>query len=252
MKSESEVPSGAIPSPNIWEHTSTYELENSAADPHGYLWAAMQKACGPGDWRGRDVLDLGCGTGFHLPLFAERAHQVIGVEPHPELVNLARRRVKKLTNVAVYQGLAQEIPLPAKSVDVVHARWAYFFGPGSEAGLAEISRVLRRGGTALIIDNDATTSTFGRWFSRGYPMVEPVAVETFFSLHGFRRVPVEMGWRFETHQDFEDVLRIEFTPELAAEFIAEYDAIHNLNASGRTPVGGIVVDYAVNLWVKQF
>ena len=25
------------------------------------------------DWSGRDVLDLGCGTGFHLPRFASAA-----------------------------------------------------------------------------------------------------------------------------------------------------------------------------------
>ena len=41
-------------------------------------------------------------------------------------------------------------PLPDASVDVVHARWAYFFGPGCEPGLAELDRVVRRGGTALV------------------------------------------------------------------------------------------------------
>ena len=32
---------GAVPSPNIWHHTATYELENRAADPDGRLEAAM-------------------------------------------------------------------------------------------------------------------------------------------------------------------------------------------------------------------
>ena len=44
---------------------------------------------------------------------------------------------------------------PDASVDVVHARWAYFFGPGCEPGLRELARVLRRGGAAFVIDNDA-------------------------------------------------------------------------------------------------
>ena len=47
------------------------------------------------DWAGRDVLDLGCGTGFHLPRFAETARTVVGVEPHPDLVALARRRTRR-------------------------------------------------------------------------------------------------------------------------------------------------------------
>ena len=152
------LPEGTRPSPNIWHHTSTYEIENHAVDPDGRLWSAMSALA---DWAGRDVLDLGCGTGFHLPRFAETAATVTGVEPHPDLVALARRRTRRLPSVTVHQGTAQALPLPEASVDVVHARWAYFFGPGCEPGLAELDRVVRRGGVALVIDNDPTRSTFG-------------------------------------------------------------------------------------------
>ena len=76
------MPRGAIPSPNIWRTPATYELENRAADPDGRLWSAMSATA---DWSGRTVLDVGCGAGFHLPLFAERAGRVVGVEPHPDL-----------------------------------------------------------------------------------------------------------------------------------------------------------------------
>ena len=69
----------------------------------------------------------------------------------------------------MHQGTAQAIPLPDASVDVVHARWAYFFGPGCEPGLAELDRVVRRGGTAFVIDNDASRSTFGGWFRQRLP-----------------------------------------------------------------------------------
>ena len=63
------VAPGRGPSPNIWHHTATYEVENRAVDPDGRLWSAMRVAAPTG--RGRDVLDLGCGTGFHLPRFAD-------------------------------------------------------------------------------------------------------------------------------------------------------------------------------------
>src|SRR5205085_11124668 len=182
---------GAVPSPNIWQHTATYEIENRAADPDGRLWAAMAaRVC----WRGRTVLDLGCGSGFHLSRFAEDAATVIGVDPHPGLVRLAQRRTRRLPTVDVRLGTAQEIPLPDASVDVVHVRWAYFFGPGCEPGLAELDRVVRRGGTAYVIDNDPTRSTFGSWFRRGYPEVDPPAVERFWSLRGWTRTPVDMRW----------------------------------------------------------
>jgi SAM-dependent methyltransferase len=229
-------PRGAVPSPNIWQHTATYELENHAADPDGRLWAAMEARA---SWRGRTLLDLGCGSGFHLPRFAGTAAQVIGVEPHPGLVRLAQRRTRDLPAVAVHQGTAQEIPLPDASVDVVHVRWAYFFGPGCEPGLAELDRVVRRGGTALIIDNDGSRSTFGSWFRRGYPhLADPAAIERFWSQRGWTRTPVDMGWRFETRADLEAVVRIEFGHEVAEEIVRSHD--------------GLEVDYAVNLWSRDF
>jgi ubiquinone/menaquinone biosynthesis C-methylase UbiE len=224
-----------VPSPNIWHHTATYELENAAADPEGRIEATMRSVA---DWSGRTFLDLGCGTGFHLPRWAEDAAQVVGVEPHPPLVALARRRVRRLPHVTVAAGTAQAVPLPDASVDVVQARWAYFFGPGCEPGLRELDRVVRRGGTAFVIDNDATRSTFGAWFRRGYPAVDPHAVERFWSQHGWTRIPVDMRWSFDSRDDLEAVARIELSPEVAQEVLATHE--------------GLEVDYAVNVWWKGY
>jgi SAM-dependent methyltransferase len=229
------VPVGARPSPNIWHHPATYEIENRAADPGGRLEAAMAAIH---DWTGRTVLDIGCGTGFHLPRFAERAARVTGVEPHPDLAALARRRTRRLGNVSVSQGVAQALPVADASVDVAHARWAYFLGPGCEPGLAELARVVRRGGTAFVIDNDPTRSTFGAWFRRGYPSVDPGEVERFWARHGWTRTPVDIGWRFGSRADLESVVRIEFAPEVADEILAGFS--------------GTEVDYAVNLWSRTF
>ncbi|WP_183094264.1 class I SAM-dependent methyltransferase [Nocardioides stalactiti] len=227
---------GAVPSPNIWHHTATYEVENRAADPDGRLWAAMESQA---SWRDRTVLDLGCGTGFHLPSFAATAARVVGVEPHPALVRLAQRRTRSLSTVEVVVGTAQQIPLPDASVDVVHVRWAYFFGPGCEPGLAELDRVVRRGGTAMVIDNDGGRSTFGAWFRRGYPhLPAPDDIERFWSARGWTRTPVDMGWRFESRADLEAVVRIELKPEVADEVLREH--------------AGLEVDYAVNLWTRHF
>lgn len=223
------------PSPNIWNTPELYELENRAADPHGRIPAVMREI---GDWAGRTVLDVGCGSGFHLPLWAEGAAQVVGVEPHPPLVALARRRTRLLPHVRVLEGGAQALPLPDASVDVVHARWAYFFGPGCEPGLRELDRVVRRGGTAFVIDNDPTRSTFGRWFRRGFPEVDPEVVERFWSMHGWQRRPVDMGWSFSSREDLESVVRIELPPEAAEEALASHT--------------GTEVDYAVNLWWRDY
>jgi SAM-dependent methyltransferase len=238
---------GAVPSPNIWRHPDVYETENRAADPDGRLRVAMLAIR---DWAGQAVLDLGCGTGFHLPMFAETAAFVVGVEPNDRLVDIARRRCRQLPGVEVRQGAAQRLPLPDASIDVVQVRWAYFFGPGCEPGLRELDRVVRRGGTAFVIDNDATRSTFGRWFRQAKPRYDPAAVERFWSANGWTRVPVDMGWRFTTWSDFEAVVRIEFDPGSADRILAEHRAaVARRTAADRSEVS---VDYAVNLWHRAY
>ncbi len=229
-------------SPNIWRHPDVYEIENRAADPHGALLAAMRAVR---DWTGQVVADVGCGTGFHLPLFAETAAAVVGVEPNGRLADLARRRCRRLPHVEVRQGSAQRLPLPDASVDVLHARWAYFFGPGCEPGLRELARVVRRGGTAFVIDNDATRSTFGRWFRQAKPGYDPVTVERFWSANGWTRTSVDMGWRFASWTDFESVVRIEFDPDNADRIVASRRGVAG------TP-SEVLVDYAVNLWHRTY
>jgi SAM-dependent methyltransferase len=229
------IADGGIPSPNIWRYPATYELENQAVDPDGVIEPAMRAIR---DWAGADVLDIGCGTGFHLPTFAATAASVVGVEPHGALVDAARRRTRGLHNVVVRQGTAQRLPVADASVDVMHARWAYFFGPGCEPGLAELDRVMRRGGTAFVIDNDAGRSTFGRWFAEAYPKIKAPEVERFWTSRGWQRTQLDMGWRFERRSDLEAVVRIEFTPEVAERIIAGHR--------------GAEVDYAINLWSRHF
>ncbi len=227
-----------MPSPNIWRHPATYELENRAFDPDGRVEAAMR---GLADWSGRHLLDLGCGAGHHLPRWAADAAAVTGVEPHPDLVVLARRRLRAMgeagRRVTVLPGTAQAVPLPDSCVDVVQARWAYFFGPGCEPGLVELDRVLRRGGTAFVLDNDASRSTFGGWFRRAFPRVDPDAVSAFWSRHGWERVPLAVRWAFARREDLEAVVGIELDPATAAAVLAEHQ--------------GTEVDYAVNLWWKR-
>ena len=229
---------GAVPSPNIWHHPQTYEIENRAVDPDGAIEAAMRSVA---SWQDCDFLDLGCGTGFHLPRWAVDARSVLGVEPHPDLAAVAVRRTARLPQVSVRVGTAQRIPSPDASVDVAQARWAYFFGPGCEPGLADLERVMRRGGTAFVVDNDARRSTFGGWFRRGYPKVEPEEVERFWSRHGWQRIGVDTVWRFELRADLEAVVRIELPGEVAEAVLREHGS-----------ADGLEVDYAVNVWWRRY
>lgn len=209
------IAKGAIPSPNIWNTPQIYEVENRAVDQEGVADAAMRAVR---SWANATVLDIGCGTGYHLPSYAAEAAAVIGIEPHPDLAALARRRAPDAT---VHTATAQDLPLPDASVDIAIARWAYFFGPGCEPGLRELSRVMRRGGVAFVIDLDATRGSFGHWFQQTVPTYSPRTVEAFWSAQGWQRKELDLRMTFERRADLEAVLRIEFTPRVAAQAIAQ-------------------------------
>ncbi|WP_244328431.1 class I SAM-dependent methyltransferase [Yimella sp. cx-51] len=221
----------AIPSPNIWNHPEVYEIENRGVDPDGAIWEAMRSVT---DWAGKRVLDIGCGTGFHLPLLAETAADVIGVEPHEPLVRTAQQRVAGMPTVDVRLGRAEMLPVEEASVDVMHNRWAYFFGRGCEPGLAELDRVMAPGGVAFVVDNDASRSRFGQWFRQALPTYDPVSIERFWDQQGWEKIPVMMRWQFASRADFEAVVAIEFDAQNTARILAEHE--------------GTGVDYAV--WVR--
>jgi hypothetical protein len=57
------------PAPNQGARPDLYELENRAIDPDGVVLAAMRELA---PWVNRTLVDLGCGSGYWLPLDRER------------------------------------------------------------------------------------------------------------------------------------------------------------------------------------
>lgn len=95
----------AAAAPNIQQAPDTYEIENCAADPDRFIETAMATIA---PWDGKLVLDLGAGTGFHIPRFHESAAHVFAVEPHDpsRLRAMARAAASGLTRTSIMTGSA--------------------------------------------------------------------------------------------------------------------------------------------------
>jgi SAM-dependent methyltransferase len=214
---------GVHGAPNIQSAPEIYELENRAADPEGLIEAAMWRIA---PWDGKVFLDLGAGTGFHLARWHSQAAHVFAIEPHAQSRLAAMRRVSEqgLVNTSVLNGSAERTPLRDHAVDIVHARFAYFFGPGGEAGLAELERIVRREGAAFIIDNDLRSGTFAQWLRQSphAPQPDPDTVEGFWASHGFSLERIASEWRFDPRASLEAVVRLEFGEALAERLLAEH------------------------------
>lgn len=203
-----------------------YDIENAAMDRQDVLWDALQ---GQAPWQDRVILDLGCGSGFWLPRY-EDAAQVIGVEPDTKLLDLARGRPG---DARVLHGSAEHIPLPDESVDVVHARFAYFFphkGFDPTPGLAEVGRVLKSDGKLIVIDNDTEAGEFAQLL-KASPWAATQGQDTYardwWARRGADTRPVMSSWMFDSRADLEAVLHLEFPDDVASDWLqANPDRTH--------------------------
>ena len=213
------------PAPNQGARPDLYELENQAIDPDGRVLAAM-RARAP--WTGKTLVDLGCGSGYWLPGYAAQAGAVIGIEPDPALLPLAAARDPR---VRVLPGSAEHLPLGDASVDVVHARFAYFWPPGCAAGLAEVLRVLKPGGTLVVVDNDQRAGEFAELLraAANTALGQADTTDAWWAARGASRTEVMSRWQFSSRNDFEAVLRLEFPADVADAWLADHPGAFGLS-----------------------
>ncbi len=101
-----------------------------------------------------DLLDIGTGTGRMLEVFGPRVERALGLDLSREMLAVARVNLERarLRNCSIRQGDMYQLPLPGASFDavVIHQVLHYAERPGQV--VAEAARVLRPGGTLVIVD----------------------------------------------------------------------------------------------------
>lgn len=124
------------------DFSTAYERERH----HGYhaLLDELELAIALPYARGREALEVGCGTGLILERVAAQASHATGVDLSPGMLELARKR-----GLDVHEASATALPFKDASFDVVYSFKVLAHVPEIERALAEMARVCRPGGHVL-------------------------------------------------------------------------------------------------------
>jgi SAM-dependent methyltransferase len=101
-------------------------------------------------WRGRAVLDVGCGAGVEVVRFARAGARTFGVDLSEQAVGLTKLNVAQQhlrASLSVADGEA--LPFPDNSFDYIFAHGVVQYAATDARVVAECHRVLKRGGVVL-------------------------------------------------------------------------------------------------------
>lgn len=124
------------------------------------------------------VLEIGIGSGLNLPYYdPARLQEVIGLDPSAELRRQAERAAARVSFPVSFLGLeAEQIPLPAASIDTVLVTYTLCTIPDVEAALREMRRVLKPEGRLLFCEHGrAPDPKVARWQDRLTPVWRRIA-----------------------------------------------------------------------------
>lgn len=128
------------------DFATRYEDERGGRRPGGYhdliddLEVGIVRQYGAG----KDVLEVGCGTGLLLARFASFARSAKGVDLSPGMLEHARQR-----GLEVLEASATELPFPDGSFDIACSFKVLAHVPDIHKAIAEMVRVVRPGGYVL-------------------------------------------------------------------------------------------------------
>ncbi|HTK29499.1 MAG TPA: class I SAM-dependent methyltransferase [Vicinamibacterales bacterium] len=101
-------------------------------------------------YRGRSVLDIGCGAAVDLARFARGGADVTGVDLAPSAIALARANFEQQGLTGRFEVAdGEQLPFPDAVFDLVYAHGVVQYTASPEQLVREARRVLKPGGTAI-------------------------------------------------------------------------------------------------------
>lgn len=182
----------------------TRRFFNTIAPDWGALRREVLGGCDPADLiravmpRVATAADLGCGPGDLLPVLAERADTVIGVDSSPTMLGLAERRVAG-TSAGVRMGELEHLPMADGEADFAVMCLALHHLADPAVAVAEARRVLAAAGQLVIVDflphrDESMRRRFGdRWLGFSRRQLEEWLDGAGFAVASWSEHPVNKG-----------------------------------------------------------
>lgn len=104
------------------------------------------------DIAGRDVLEIGCGTGKNTEWLAEHASSVVGLDLSPEMLSRAQARVASDQVSFIEHDIQKSWPVPDESVNAVIGNLVLEHISNIQIVFHEAQRVLRPNGTLFLCE----------------------------------------------------------------------------------------------------
>jgi len=106
---------------------------------------------------GEHVLDIGAGPGLlahDLAMLVGETGRVVALDKAPAMLAMAAKRIAPFPHARCLEGDATNLELPEASFDAAVSTQVYEYVRDMPRALAELHRVLKPGGRALILDTD--------------------------------------------------------------------------------------------------
>jgi len=103
-------------------------------------------------YRGKSLLEVGCGAGIDLVRFAREGVNVTGIDLSTTSIELARKNIEHnglKADLQVMNGESMEFP--DNSFDIVYAHGVLQYTSDAKKMISEIHRVLKPGGEAIVM-----------------------------------------------------------------------------------------------------
>jgi ubiquinone/menaquinone biosynthesis C-methylase UbiE len=105
-----------------------------------------------GGYRGRKVLDIGCGNGYVLSRYASKGADVTGIDLTLKAIELSKKRFKLFKLKGSFRTAdAEKLPFADSTFDLVTSMGVLHHTPDTEKAINEAHRVTKPGGRTLLM-----------------------------------------------------------------------------------------------------